>query len=194
MSDAVFPTLPGLAWSVGKTPEFSTIVKTAVNGGETRISLWSAPRWHFKLKYELLRDDATAELKTLAGFFLQRQGQFDDFLYLDPDDNAVCNQLVGTGDGVTSTFTCLRNFGGYLEPVGMVDQNRPTAFTVAGQAAAATLSGNKATFVTAPAAGAPVMGSFGFYFRVRFAADTADFEQFMHQLWELQSCELVSVK
>ena len=197
MSNAVFPSLPGLAWSVGKTPEFSSIVKTAVNGAETRIALWSSPRWHFKLKYELLRDDATAELKTLAGFFLQRQGQFDSFLYVDPDDNTVSGQILGQGDGNTKSFTCLRNFGGFLEPVGMVNGSLPMSFAVSGQTLAASaysVSGNQVTFAQAPASGQSVTGSFSFYFRVRFAADTADFEQFMHQLWQLQSCELVSVK
>ena len=197
MSNVVFPALPGLAWSVGKSPEFSSIVKTAVNGAETRIALWSAPRWHFKLKYELLRDDATDELKTLAGFFLQRQGQFDSFLYLDPDDNSVAGQTLGQGDGTTTSFTCLRNFGGFLEPVGMVNASLPMSFAVGGQSLASsayTVSGNQVTFTQAPASGQAVTGSFSFYFRVRFAADTAEFEQFMHQLWQLQSCELVSVK
>lgn len=197
MSNAVFPTLPGLTWSVGKTPEFSSIVKTAVNGAETRIALWSAPRWHFKLKYELLRDDASNELKTLAGFFLQRQGQYDSFLYLDPDDNMVANQSLGQGDGHTASFTLVRSFGGFIEPVGAVNAAQPMSFSVGGQTLAAsayTVSGNQVIFATAPAAGSSVMGSFSFYFRVRFADDSADFEQFMHQLWQLQSLELVSVK
>lgn len=197
MSDAVFPTLPGLTWSVGKTPEFSSIVKTAVNGAETRIALWSAPRWHFKLKYELLRDDASNELKTLAGFFLQRQGQYESFLYRDPDDNTADGQLLGQGDGSTETFTLVRGFGGFVEPVGAVNASQPMSFSVGGKTVAPggyTVSGNQVTFAAAPASGALVAGGFGFYFRVRFAADTADFEQFMHQLWQLQSLELVSVK
>lgn len=197
MSDAVFPTLPGLAWSVGKTPEFSTIVKTATNGGETRIALWSAPRWHFKLKYELLRDDATNEMRTLAGFFLQRQGQFDSFLFRDPDDCLVSDQRLGTGDGLTTTFTLLRDFGGFIEPVGAVDSSAAMSFAVDGRPVAAgafSVAGNQVRFSQPPAAGVRVTGSFAFFFRVRFAADSAEFEQFMKQLWELQSCELVSVK
>ncbi|HVI52911.1 MAG TPA: DUF2460 domain-containing protein [Candidatus Sulfotelmatobacter sp.] len=194
MSDVVFPTLPGLAWSVTKIPEFSTIVKTAVNGAETRIALWSAPRWHFLLKYEFLRDDATGELKKLAGFFLQRQGQFEDFLYLDPDDNMVAEQALGQGDGKTAAFTCLRNFGGYLEPIGALDADREMSFAVGGVAVPFSISGNQVVFATAPAAGLAVTGSYGFHYRVRFADDKAEFEQFMHRLWQLQSCELVSVK
>jgi len=197
MSNAVFPTLPGLAWSVGKQPEFSTVVTQAASGAETRIALWSSPRWRFKLKYSLLRDDATNELKSLAGFFLQRQGQFDDFFYKDPGDNAVSAQSLGVGDGTTTSFTCLRNFGGFVEPVGAVNSSLPMTFRVNGTAVASSgysVSGNSVTFTSAPAKGAVVSGDYGFYFRVRFAEDKADFQQFMSNLWELQSCELVSVK
>jgi uncharacterized protein (TIGR02217 family) len=194
MSNAIFPTLPGLAWSVSKAPEFSTIVTTAANGTETRIALWSTPRWRFKLGYEMLRDNALNELKTLAGFFLQRQGQFDSFLYLDPDDNAVTNGFLGTGDGTTTSFQCVRNFGGFAEPITNLSGN-PTVFVNGVSATNWTVSSSGLiTFATAPATGAVLTVSFAFYFRVRFATDNADFEKFMWQLWEMKSCELVSVK
>jgi uncharacterized protein (TIGR02217 family) len=202
MSTAIFPSLPGLAWSVDKQPEFSTIVRAAASGQETRVALWPNPRWRFKLGYDLLRADAHLELQTLMGFFLARQGQYDSFLYQDPDDCAVTAQPLGTGDGATAAFQLCRSLGGFAEPVkapnlgatltlylGGVAQS-PSAYTVSGWG---TATPGVVTFNAAPGSGVPIAADFSFYFPVRFAADLAEFSEFMHQLWELKQLELVSV-
>jgi len=199
MSTAIFPTLPGLSWSVGKWPEFSTLVKQAANGAETRIAMWANPRWHFKLKYELLRDDATNEMKTLAGFFLARRGQYDDFLFTDPDDNSVAAQPIGVGDGTTRVFQLLRAFGSFVEPITAPNLNLPQSFSVGGVplAPAITWAIDPATGLVTFSAPPPpgiLTASFSYYFRVRFGMDQAEFEQFMRQLWSLNTCDLVSVK
>ncbi len=205
MSTEIFPTLPGLAWSVDKQPEFSTVVRTAASGQETRVALWSAPRWHFTLGYEILRyATAFQELQTLAGFFLARQGQFDSFLYQDPDDNSVAGQMIATGDGSTTAFQLVRSFGGFVEPVlapnpAGVDIN--VYFNGTLQSGAGWGVGGWGTalpgvlvFSTAPPAGVAISADFQFYYPVRFAKDLAEFSQFMHQLWELKELEFVSVK
>jgi uncharacterized protein (TIGR02217 family) len=202
MSTAVFPSLPGLAWSVDKQPEFSTVVRASASGQETRVALWPNPRWHFKLGYELLRADAHQELQTLMGFFLARQGQYDSFLYQDPDDNAVAAQPIGAGDGATALFQLYRSFGGFAEPVrapnlgatlnvylaGVLQS--PGGYTVSGWGTAAP---GQLSFAAAPGAGVAITADFSFYYPVRFAADLAEFSEFMHQLWELRQIELVSV-
>lgn len=203
MSTAVFPSLPGLGWSVDKQPEFSTIVRTATAGQETRVALWSSPRWRFTLTYDLLRADATQELQTLMGFFLQRQGQFDSFLYQDPDDNQVTGQPLGLGDGTTTSFQLLRSFGGFVEPVRAPNLGQAINVYLNGVAQPSsgwsvsgwgTATPGMLAFTTAPSAGAAISADFSFYFPVRFNADVAEFSQFMHQLWELKQIELVGVK
>lgn len=194
MSNVIFPSLPGLSWSIGKQPEFKTVITEAAGGVESRVALWSAPRWHFKLTYELLRDDATAELKTLMGFFLARQGKYDSFLLRDPDDCAVVGQALGIGDGANTVFPLVRSFGGYSEQVGALDQLSGVA--VNGQPVAASIApfGRAVTLAVAPPAGAVVTADFSFLFRVRFDIDLAEFEQFAARLWQLQTCDLVSLK
>src|SRR5438270_598964 len=97
---AIFPSLPGLGWSVVKSPRFATRIQRAVNGRELRALDQPNPIWSWILTYPLLRDrsDARApsgagigydELRTLAGFFLQQQGALQPFLFDDPTDNAV---------------------------------------------------------------------------------------------------------
>lgn len=198
MSNAVFPSLPGLAWSVVRTPIWSTRVQTTVSGKETRTADWSTPVWQWTLQYELLRDDATDELRTLMGFFLQRQGSYDDFLYQDPDDNSVAGAVIdASADGVTAAFQLVRDLGGYPEPITAI--NAVSAVYLNGTAQASSgwsvdAATGVVTFTSAPAASSVVSADFSFYFRVRFKEDQADFEKFAQSLWGLKTIHLMSVK
>jgi hypothetical protein len=57
-----------------------------------------------------------------------------------------------------------------------------------------SISGTTVTLTSALAATATLQWSGGYYYRVRFKDDVAEFNQFMSKLWELKSLELVSVK
>lgn len=118
MSNDVFPTLPGLKWGTVKSPIFSTKKLSAASGRGTRGSFWSYPLWKFTLSYEFLRGgNGYDELQELVGFFCQRLGQWDSFLFRDPADYTVAGQALGAGDGTTREFRFVRAFGGYVEPV-----------------------------------------------------------------------------
>ncbi len=129
MSTQIFPSLPGLGWSVKRTPQWKTRVQESISGKETRIADWSFPRWQWELTFEFLRQAGAnqqaqsfagqtySEFQLLAGFFNARQGMFDSFLYQDADDNAVTGQQFGTGDGTTTVFQLARAFGGFVEPI-----------------------------------------------------------------------------
>jgi uncharacterized protein (TIGR02217 family) len=186
MSNAVFPVLAGLSWGVRKTPAFSTRVQTALSGYETRAALYSYPLYDFSLQYEFLREP-TNELQQLMGFFLARRGQFDSFLYTDPSDNSVTNYSLGTGNGTKREFQLLRSYGGFVEPV--MNVNTVTQVTVNNVATTAYAMGTDGllTLTTAPASGQVVRWTGTYYFRCRFKQDEAEFEQFAHQLWSLQS-------
>jgi uncharacterized protein (TIGR02217 family) len=197
MSNAIFPTLPGLGWSVKRTPSFKTLVNEAVSGKETRAALWSYPRYRWELTYDVLRDGALAELRTLEGFFLQRQGSFDAFLFSDPDDNAASGQPIGIGDGSTAAFQLVRPFGGFVDPV--LAPNSVSAVYLggvvqSGGAYSVDTATGLVTFTTAPAAGVAVTADFTFYWRVRFLEDVAEFEKFALALWQLKKLAFISVK
>lgn len=119
MSNAIFPTFPGLAWSVFKTPEWSTNVQQSVSGKEVRMANRSRPVWRFSLSYEILRGaSAYSEYQTLLAFYNARQGSFDSFLFNDTSDNTVTAQAIGSGDGVTKSFKLTHTIKGWTEPVG----------------------------------------------------------------------------
>lgn len=197
MGNAVFPTLPGLAWGQMKTPMWKTDVKESVSGMEFRAALMTYPRYRVTMSYEVLRADSfNAELQQLIGFFNQRRGSFDSFLWTDPDDNQVTNASFGTGDGTTKTFNLSRLYGGFAEPV--IDLNGAPVIKVNGTTQATpaqyTIANGKVTFVTAPANGAALTWTGSYYRRVRFMRDEADFEKFLQDLWSSKKVELITLK
>ena len=86
MSNAVFPTLPGLDWNMVWTPTYSTKTQVATSGKEYRAALMSSPVYTVQLVYEFLRAGAARELQTLVNFYLARQGSFDNFLFVHPEE------------------------------------------------------------------------------------------------------------
>jgi uncharacterized protein (TIGR02217 family) len=204
---AIFPALPGLGWSVSKAPRFATRTQKAISGRELRVIDQVNPIWTWTLTYEILRDEHDTrgpgglgagfdELRTLAGFFLQQQGGFAPFLFDDPSDDSTLAQSIGTGDSSTLAFQLARNFGGFSEPV--VAPNAVSAIYFNGVLQSSSgytvdATTGLVTFTTAPPTGQAITADFTYYFRVRFADDTAEFENFMYQLWSLRQVKLQSV-
>ena len=129
-------------------------------------------------------------------FFNARSGSFDSFLWTDPDDNSVTAQSFGAGDGSTISFQLTRTFGGYAEPV--FDTNSTPAISVNGVLKTAgtdyTISSTGVvTFAAAPGSTLPLTWTGTYYRRVRFASDSAEFAQFLKNLWELKAVELIGV-
>lgn len=119
MGNAIFPTLPGLAWSVTKTPTWKTTIQRSVSGKETRASYQARPIWSFTLSYEVLRGySGLTEYQQLVAFFNQRMGAFDSFLFQDGSDSSVSGQNFGTGDGATTQYQLRHSISGWVEPIG----------------------------------------------------------------------------
>jgi uncharacterized protein (TIGR02217 family) len=196
MSNAVFPTLAGLAFNVTRNPVWATQVRNASSGRQYTLSKRIYPLWHFKLPFEVLRAAGSwTEWQTLVGFINARRGRYDDFLYLDPRDNAAVNETFGIGDGVTTTFPLTRTLGGFVEPVGGCVTGG-AVIKVDGTARSVTFSADwsQVTFASAPAAASVLTWSGQFYFRCRFMQDEISFEQFLQDMYSAKSVEFQSFR
>lgn len=198
VSNAVFPMLTGISWNRERTPMWRTVVKQASSGKEKRAALWSYPQWMFRLSYEFLEDDQSnifSDFRTIVGFFNARMGAFDDFLYDDPYDNSVTNQVLGVGDGSNKEFQFVRNIGGWIEPINDINGVPEVYFndTIC-STAMYTRTNGRLTFNTPPPAGVIIRSTFQFYYRLRFNQDQAETNLFLHNLYELKKIEMVSVK
>jgi uncharacterized protein (TIGR02217 family) len=167
-----------------------------------RDALYQNPIWEFELTFDGLASDSSSHpglgsqsLQSLMGLFLACQGQFGTFLYTDPTDNSASNQAIATGDGSTTAFTFQRTLGGFSEPVGWVTSVANVYLNGVSQTSGWTLAEpNSLSFAAAPGSGVAIAASFSYAFQCRFDDDAEDFEQFMQNLWRLESLKFRSVR
>lgn len=202
-----FPaTLPGLGWSVTRKPTFKTLTQQAVGGQEARLSLWKNPLWEFELTFDYLKDvsvlnNAPTPLAVLMGFYLQAQGAGQDFLLRladltqNPSDGAIAGQAIGTGDGTATNFQLVRSIGAWQEDIQNPDAVSNIYVNGAEQDSGWLIAPNGIiTFAAAPAAGAIITADFTWFYRVRFADDSLEFENFSFLLYQLQQLNLIQVR
>jgi hypothetical protein len=220
MTLAIYPDrtiLKGLGFTQKWTPEFITMPSAVTaSGAEVDIALAQYPLHTFELTYNFLRDGIGTwgwpapdglEFKALMGFWLQTGGPVGRFLYRNPDDCTVAAQLVGTGDGTTTTFgPIVRTLGaqgyGASEPVGMIDTSQPVIVRLGNNVQASSLYtlntanpvNQTITFTSAPGASVPVYMDFAFTYYCKFSDTSATFEKFMSRLWMLQKVSLRSCR
>ncbi len=201
----VFPTaglLAGMGYSVHRRPTFSTRVAKAVSGRSVRSPFFVVPLYEFELTFDVLLSGPASgavpasTLQLLMGFFLQMQGQYAGFLFTDPDFNQVTGGAIGTGDGVTTTFTLLRTVGAYSEAIQAANVVTAVYQNGVAQPGAnwAVVNGNQIQFATAPAAGVSISADFTYYFVCAFEDDVHDYEEFMYKIHTLKSCKFQTVR
>jgi hypothetical protein len=85
MSNALWPTLHGLSWTLKRTPRFKNQAQPGSQVGvETRVGYGADPVYDFELSYEVLYAGSKGtSLSQLEAFFEARRGTFDSFL-IDP--------------------------------------------------------------------------------------------------------------
>lgn len=187
-------------------PEFSTNVTVTASGFERRNSLWSNARLRFDVGPGVRSE---AELGELLAFYRARRGPARGFLLRDPSDYSsngmamaptMTDQLLGAGDGATSSFALVKHYG---------DDNaaqsrritRPRFETLLVsidgilQVGTWTLEpGGIVSFGSPPTAGALVRAGFLFDVPVRFAEDRLEIAGAAFAAGEAPSVPVVEVR
>jgi uncharacterized protein (TIGR02217 family) len=195
MNIPVFPSLPGLAWSIKRSAELNTIKHEAISGKNIRIANWTYPKYHYEVPLNFLRSAAAyQEWQTLEGFYNSVNGPAGLWAYDDSNDDTATNEGLGEGDGTTTAFQLVRAFGGQAGPVFLV--NGTPTITVGGTPTTAfsVSAYGVVSFTAAPAAGALVAWSGNFYMPCQFDDDKLDVENFMFQLARVKSLKFSTVK
>lgn len=195
MSLPIFPNLSTMAWNSTKKMKFKTIIQESGSGKKKTRSLWSAPEWTIKCSYTCLEQSREKQdLEEIYGFFGQVKGAGEPFLWWDPEDNTETNVQLGIGDGVKTQFQLLRNYAGkFLEIV--LDPRIVSEVRAGSNPVAFTLGTDGVININpAPAPGLTITADFTYYWRVMFADDSLEAENFWYNLYKLKSIEVVSVK
>ena len=169
-------------------PERSTEIFELGDGREVRNSAFAGSRRRWEVGSAIRSLD---ELAQITAFFEARRGRLHGFRFRDPADFKSCSpssapspldQLIGVGDGSTTTFQLSKAYGdvaaSYTRPITKPvaasvriaiggSELVPTAFT----SDAAT---GKVTLVIAPLAGVEVRAGFVFDTPARFDTDRLD--------------------
>jgi hypothetical protein len=179
MSNSVYPSaIHGLTFTVLKEIEEFTFVQPSANRYEVRVIQTSNPIWHWRLIYEYLYDNFISpnntkpfspytDLATLMGFFMARNGQFDDFLFTDPDDNTVTAQTMQiVNDGLGTYYTPIQRWmgGQFYEDVTDLNPLSGSGLVVKANGVTQTGGGTNYTFL-GPGLAIPGFSFMGMYIK-----------------------------
>ncbi len=202
-----YPVRMSLGSSGG--PERRTEIVTLVNGFEERNSPWAHARRRYDAGAGMRSLD---DLATLIACFEARHGQLHGFRWKDWADYKTClpsqpisatDQVIGTGDGVTTAFQLSKTYasGGatytrvlrkpvadsVIVAVGGVVQTLPAGFTVAHTTGIITLN-------LPPALGAVVTAGCEFDVPVRFDTDRIIASIASFQAGEIPAVPVIEVR
>uniref|UniRef100_UPI00404794FC phage distal tail protein, Rcc01695 family n=1 Tax=Yoonia sp. TaxID=2212373 RepID=UPI00404794FC len=188
-------------------PERRTQVVELASGDEERNASWANSRRRYDVAYGIRRAD---ELAAVVAFFEARNGRLYGFRYKDWADYksglpsqpvTPTDQLIGTGDGIVTSFALLKHYTS-----GAQAWTRAIAKPVAGSVRIALdgveqMSGWNAdtttgvvSLNTAPGAGVVITAGFEFDVPVRFDTDTLDITLDIERLGSITSIPLLEIR
>jgi uncharacterized protein (TIGR02217 family) len=97
------------AFDVGLTirPRSQTTIHQLSGGYESRNQDWPILLWEYECQ---LRNRSITVIRSLLSHFLGRRGPANTFPLLDPLDNELTDENIGTGDGVTAAFQIKKTY------------------------------------------------------------------------------------
>jgi len=185
-------------------PERRTDVVTLASGAEERNSRWARSRRRYNAGYGV---KSRADMQVVLAFFEERRGRLHGFLWRDGLDHSssggaatALDQVIGTGDGVRTSFQLTKRYGASFDPYFRVI-SRPVVGSVKVAVAGVELSSGWTVdaamgvvgFSTPPTLGAAVTAGFLFDVPVRFDTDRLDIELTSFDGAEVPSIPLVEI-
>jgi uncharacterized protein (TIGR02217 family) len=194
--DVQFP--PVIARGARGGPAYSTSIVETTSGAEQRNANWSKSRGRWNVGTGLRH---AADLAALVAFFHARRGRHRGFRFKDWTDYAGTGQLLGTGDGATTTFRLRRVYASGGQTVYRT-VTRPVVGTATlhlnGVAQSSGVAVNYmtglVTFTVAPGVGVAVTADFQFDVPARFDTDELDLELFHADLGQWPEVPVVELR
>ena len=162
--DVLFPLSVGFGASGG--PEIRTEIAPLASGREYRGQNLAQSRRRYDAGVGI---KSLSDLQTLLAFFEARRGQLYGFRFRDPLDHMAVDEMIGQGDGNTTTFQLTKSYGAYIRTI-----TKPVAGSCVLSADANPVSANvdyqtgQVSFDEPPDVGVPLKASFEFDVPVRF--------------------------
>ena len=188
-------------------PERRTQIVELASGDEERNASWANSRRRYDVAYGIRRAD---DLAAVVAFFEARNGRLHGFRFKDWADYksglpsqapGPQDQLIGEGDGATTTFQLVKRYASGSQTWTRVI-TKPVAGTVriaidgAEQASgwAIDTTTGVVSFDAAPASGVAITAGFEFDVPVRFDSDTLDVTLDLERLGSITSIPLLEIR
>jgi hypothetical protein len=189
MTLSIFPNFPGRAAQFARRPSFNTAMQTSLSGKRTPVRYQLEPRWSYEFDIDALRDTyySSTELSDALNVFLLQCGRYGTFLYNESTDNAVTDNLIGTGDGSNVFFFLSRSRYGFTQRIAGAALNGAPIIKVGGVVALGStysvFPNGLLQFTVPPANGTAVTWTGVYYWVCRFDDDSLDISNLMTGLW-----------
>ena len=188
-------------------PERRTRIVELASGDEERNASWANSRRRYDVSYGVRRAD---DLAAVVAFFEARNGRLHAFRFKDWSDYKSClpsaapaptDQIIGTGNGSTTTFALTKTYASGAQSWARAIL-KPVAGTVTvslnGVAQGSGWSVNTTTgiitFAAPPATGAVIRAGFEFDVPVRFDTDELPVTLDIERTGSIPSIPLIEVR
>jgi uncharacterized protein (TIGR02217 family) len=162
----------GIDYGAQGGPQFSVTTTTSGGGFESANLNWSQPIGEWQIGD---KTGTTGLLKAqydyLYHFWMARRGPFEGFRYKDWGDFELVDELIGSGDGVTTAFQITKTYGSFVRVIKKIAEG--AAWKVGNSKPLATLDKNIGilTFTNPPPVGAKIRVTGDFHVPVKFVED-----------------------
>lgn len=195
--DVRFPE--AIAYSATGGPGFSTDIVTSVGGMEQRNANWQLARGRWEVG---LQHRTTQETEAFVAFFYAvAQGQYNSFRFKDPLDSTFTDEVIGGGDGTTTTFSLRKVYAmGSREYIRLLQKPVPGTVTVTVGGVPAVgftvnTSTGRVTLSSAPASAAVIQASGAFDVPVRLSIDSLEGLRYVSiDAYSWESIQLLEVR
>jgi hypothetical protein len=217
-----YPTLilpQGISWKFRKTAKFNNIRQDSQSGKHPAMAtLQYGVNYEFSLNWSYLKNmgvTTSDDLRYVQEFYEGNRGSFGLFifdpttrnlekLYCVQDTTQLSNGGSGKTDGVNAKFPLWRStniMGGGLYTLCERIQNITGLYGISlggvTQAWGSFTQTNfpaSVIFNSVPAAGQDIVWWGSYSYICQFAEDSQDFDEFLYQLWSLDSLKLESIQ
>lgn len=188
-------------------PERRTRIVELASGDEERNASWANSRRRYDVSYGVRRAD---DLAAVVAFFEARNGRLYAFRFKDWSDYKSClpsatpaptDQIIGTGNGSTTTFALTKTYASGAQSWARAII-KPVAGTVTvslngvtqGSGWSVNTTTGIVTFAVAPANGAVIRAGFEFDVPVRFDTDELPVTLDIERTGSIPSIPLIEVR
>ncbi|HCR86349.1 MAG TPA: TIGR02217 family protein [Alphaproteobacteria bacterium] len=179
--------------------EFKTSVVSLNSGYEKRNQQWLFGRRKYEIEFKNI---GKAEANKVISFFQARNGKLNGFRFKDWDEFEAKDENVGIGDGETTEFQLIKNYGDenynyqrkITKPVEgklIIKQN---GSVVSGSAYDVFWDKGIISFDTAPDTGAIITADFEFDVPVRFDTDFLSLKTEEYGKSSIEKISLIEIK